>query len=905
MGKTVAQARTQAQLRGKQIMDAMRATWPGVRILSTYGAWLSETLTYTTLNNAGINYNDVAWANELQGSFVVGLIESAAGTSATVIDGGEVYTLRSEADFQVMKDWEKTGFPAQSALVPSTLKATYANNLSASFGIYDTPWQGETMDLAIWEPTITNGMRKADRYVWAYVEQYDWLGGGWPTTPVPQSWKDATARARAAVAAPATSYYGSALNGDGIGNLVVGTSSGDQATQTFMAGKSGTVVALRTWLKNMGTVRPGYGLGDGGALQFTMQTDNNGIPSGTILGTGVAYPGAADAQGINPGRFTEWTFDAQPTITAGTQYHLVWRNIHADPVNNYASVNYMYMATVLNPRQPLVSWGNTFHSLRKSTSTGNAWIPAYGYSHHPQIDFRFSDGSHWGQGYMNTSLAYSSDYHIISTTTMVRERFTVSGGNKVVTGAAVRIAKTSGTGPLTVRLESSTGVLIDSFNVSTTGVPTLADGVDMVSGGVWVSGSFASPRTLVNGTEYRLRLSTDASTNLWTRGLQQGTGYGFNSATYFADGVLEVTSNSGSTWGYTPLNTYGDMQFYFTTTSDRSTLVPGTYIPGLTANTVGVMPGTTFIDVFPDSGTEITSTALPPGTYNSYRFWGNIRRTSGTDAYTFINCVFAGHDPSLTPTGTYDGMAVNYSTGQWSFTDCTFDGWAWNTRDGSVHHVYRSVYGDYVDLKGYVNSIGFKGGRATFTRCEFVNLQDGFQIQRDNTTITQCAIWECQYTSGDPSFGSGNYTHNDGVQWMAGTNGVVSYNMIGGRRILDGYTANPASNVGEDCYNAGVFLKNETGAAFGVNVHHNWVGGGAASIHGVMANSDYLTGVTIANNKVLRRPATVAVNGYRNDDVPATDSYILKNTTTMTIAGNVIWDLNGSIDGTGVPAPIE
>lgn len=199
-GKTVTEAQAQTQLRGKQIMDAMRSAWPEVAILVTYGAWLSEGRTATTWNAAGVAYNDVAWANQLRGCFSVGLMESAIGTAATVIDGGEVYTPRSLAQFETVKAWQKTGMPANSPLIPVALRSAWPTKLSASFGVYDTTWQGAAMeDATTWQSTLTNALRTADAYVWTYIEKYDYLGGGWPTTPVPQAWINATAAARATI----------------------------------------------------------------------------------------------------------------------------------------------------------------------------------------------------------------------------------------------------------------------------------------------------------------------------------------------------------------------------------------------------------------------------------------------------------------------------------------------------------------------------------------------------------------------------------------------------------------------------------------------------------------------------------------------------------------------------------
>jgi hypothetical protein len=193
VGRTVLECQNQAQLRGKQIMDAIRSTWPEARVIVSFGPWVSESATAN--NIPGVPYNDVSWANQLPGPFVVGMVESTVGTNAKVLDGGEIYTARTKTQFSTIKSWQKDGMPAKSNLIPASLKPQWPTLISSSFGIYDQPWQGVSMDSLIWQNTITNALATADDYVWAYTERYDWWGTGWPTTPVPTEWINATANA--------------------------------------------------------------------------------------------------------------------------------------------------------------------------------------------------------------------------------------------------------------------------------------------------------------------------------------------------------------------------------------------------------------------------------------------------------------------------------------------------------------------------------------------------------------------------------------------------------------------------------------------------------------------------------------------------------------------------------------
>jgi hypothetical protein len=194
VGRPVEECQTQAQLRGKQVMDAMRSTWPDVRVITTFGPWVSERL--TARNLPGVPYNDIAWANPLSGPFVVGLVESAVNTPALLVDGGEIYTARTAEDYAVTKSWMETGMPASSPLIPDSLRAVWASTVSSGFGVYDSPWIGVDMDLDDWTETLGHALDATDEYVWAYTERYDWLGTGWPEEDVPAEWVDATRTVR-------------------------------------------------------------------------------------------------------------------------------------------------------------------------------------------------------------------------------------------------------------------------------------------------------------------------------------------------------------------------------------------------------------------------------------------------------------------------------------------------------------------------------------------------------------------------------------------------------------------------------------------------------------------------------------------------------------------------------------
>lgn len=106
-GRSPAEAQAKVQVRGRQVMDAIRANWPAAKVMFFHGAWVSEPASFSPTRFDG---NNVAWANELVGPFVIGFVSSALRSEAQVIDGTELYTQRSLTDFQHVHRWAKSGF---------------------------------------------------------------------------------------------------------------------------------------------------------------------------------------------------------------------------------------------------------------------------------------------------------------------------------------------------------------------------------------------------------------------------------------------------------------------------------------------------------------------------------------------------------------------------------------------------------------------------------------------------------------------------------------------------------------------------------------------------------------------------------------------------------------------------
>jgi hypothetical protein len=163
---------------------------------------------------------------------------------------------------------------------------------------------------------------------------------------------------------------------------------------------------------------------------------------------------------------------------------------------------------------------------------------------------------------------------ISGTTSMVRERFTVSGGDRTVTEAWVRVGRQSGSGNITIRLEDDSGTLIEQKSVSVASVNLWTRGAD-ADNGDWVGIVFDSSHVLSNGTAYRLRVSSDVGTQCTMVPIRPYDTSGTTNADpgmdsrRFADGVAQYTTNSGGAWAAFYTDSSGravNMQFFFITT---------------------------------------------------------------------------------------------------------------------------------------------------------------------------------------------------------------------------------------------------------------------------------------------------------------------------------------------------
>jgi hypothetical protein len=192
--RSLGQYRTQAQLRGRQVMEAIVAEFPDIRIVFAHGPYLSEPKTPQWLTRRTVND---ASHYELLGPFFVGFVEGA-GERAGVIDGGELYRYRTPADFARSYSWRKYAIASaevNSRFIPPALRPLWPDRVGISFGVFNRSWPDpvrDTMNPSILRATLASAMRTADEYVWFYAERDEWL----LPPGVSSEWTDAVRDAR-------------------------------------------------------------------------------------------------------------------------------------------------------------------------------------------------------------------------------------------------------------------------------------------------------------------------------------------------------------------------------------------------------------------------------------------------------------------------------------------------------------------------------------------------------------------------------------------------------------------------------------------------------------------------------------------------------------------------------------
>jgi hypothetical protein len=352
--------------------------------------------------------------------------------------------------------------------------------------------------------------------------------------------------------ATVTGLYGSGIGMDSLNNTHVGGPNNLSTSYRFRAATSARLDSVRIYV--IGPSYPGYGAGTGGIWEITVETDDGTTahrPSGAVLAQTTMKPTEA---------FPVIAWSSPASLTAGQLYHVVFRNIDPNPTVNYASVDGVFMHKPTVPRQPRFSdtdWGQPMRSGSGSWADRTNTVPI--------MQLTYANGVTDGLGYMEV---WVRSHKAISGSAKARQTMVVSGPNRLVSSFSIRVMRVNGTSPLTVRLETSIGTLIEQGTIPAAQIAlgTPGIGADGTRNPTWATYTFSSPRTLASGQGYNVVLSTPSDTTYSIFVIREGTSYKFGPATFFSDGRAQYTT--GSTWGpFTqdgagPLD-QADLQFHF------------------------------------------------------------------------------------------------------------------------------------------------------------------------------------------------------------------------------------------------------------------------------------------------------------------------------------------------------
>jgi hypothetical protein len=347
--------------------------------------------------------------------------------------------------------------------------------------------------------------------------------------------------------------YGAGIAIDAKNNFRIGV-DGLKLSHRFRASTTSELVSV-SWQRRTGS---GYSAGDGGILRISVQSDDgNGRPSGTNLAQ-LRY----DAPGSPAlGVLVKNTFPTPPRLTAGTLYHIVFENVHADPQGNHVSVNNVFTWNAPDSHQPSISQDYAVLTSR------NGWSVSA--KNTANMDLVYADGTHDGVAYIGI---LGDDYALIGGQGLARERFTVSGGDRTVSEAYVRVGKQSGGGDLVIRLEDATGTVLERGTVPASKILSWTLGDFWSANGDWVGFAFDQPRTLKNGQTYRLVLSSPAGTQFSVIPIHHtqdnttdASGDPLRTRVHswaFRDGVAERSTDGGKSWSRIYQWSPNNLQFY-------------------------------------------------------------------------------------------------------------------------------------------------------------------------------------------------------------------------------------------------------------------------------------------------------------------------------------------------------
>lgn len=186
---------------GDKIMQAILEEWNSVKFMPFFGIWLRNESSWNVIM-ANSSHNKWYDENKLEADFLVGIYKAIhdkkeldANCIAEFIDGGEIYSIRTRAQFKNITNHLRNELSTQAPQFLDYLRTSYAKNVKIGFGIYDfknSMFGIPPLNAKEFVDIIRNGAPEAD-YLWLYPELYDYWnndGNNWPEKKAPLEWKN-------------------------------------------------------------------------------------------------------------------------------------------------------------------------------------------------------------------------------------------------------------------------------------------------------------------------------------------------------------------------------------------------------------------------------------------------------------------------------------------------------------------------------------------------------------------------------------------------------------------------------------------------------------------------------------------------------------------------------------------
>ncbi len=175
----------QASLRGKQIGKAITRVFPKAQVAVAHGPYISAAGASKQPPAINMQVGD-ATDHELAGPFFTGIV-AGLGSGTRAIDGGELYALRSDADFAASFSYRDSVLPSVMGwpIMPHVLAKWSARVDQAHIVYTDEFPTGFTQSPKTLTSTLRNALKHSEGAVFVYTDegQFDWFTPGKVTRP--------------------------------------------------------------------------------------------------------------------------------------------------------------------------------------------------------------------------------------------------------------------------------------------------------------------------------------------------------------------------------------------------------------------------------------------------------------------------------------------------------------------------------------------------------------------------------------------------------------------------------------------------------------------------------------------------------------------------------------------------